>query len=116
MNKSALGLAVVALGALVLLRGDDGTGEASAPDSEALLNADNSQNFGGYFVVGTAAENVAAFLHMLQSSEHVYPRDVENQAAYSTFYGGSTFSNFADHPVNTGEKTGVKLSAAQCKA
>ena len=51
MNKSALGLAVVALGALVLLRGDDGTGEASAPDSEALMNANNNQNFGGYFVV-----------------------------------------------------------------
>ncbi len=116
MNKSALGLAVVALGALVLLRGDDGTGEASAPDGEALMNADNNQNFGGYFVVGTAAENVAAFLHMIQSSEHVYPRDVENQAAYSTFYGGSTFSNFADHPVNTREKVGVKLTAAQCKA
>ena len=116
MNKSALGLAVVALGALVLLRGDDGTGEASAPDSEALMNADNSQNFGGYFVVGTAAENVSAFLHMLQSSEHVYPRDVENQAAYSTFYGGSTFSNFADHPVNTREKVGVRLSDAQCRA
>jgi len=80
------------------------------------MNADNNQNFGGYFVVGTAAENVAAFLHMLQSSEHVYPRDVENQAAYSTFYGGSTFSNFADHPVNTREKVGVKLTAAQCRA
>ena len=116
MNKSALGLAVVALGALVLLRGDDGTGEASAPDSEALMNANNNLNFGGYFVVGTAAENVSAFLHMLQSSEHVYPRDVENQAAYSTFYGGSTFSNFADHPVNTREKVGVRLSDAQCRA
>ena len=116
MKKSALGLAVVALGALFLLRGDDGTGEASAPDSEALMNADNSLNFGGYFVVGTAAENVSAFLHMLQSSEHVYPRDVENQAAYSTFYGGSTFSNFADHPVNTREKVGVRLSDAQCRA
>ena len=116
MNKNAIGLAVVALGALVLLRGDDGTGEASAPDSEALMNADNSQNFGGYFVVGTAAQNVAAFLHMIQSSEHVYPRDVENQAAYSTFYGGSTFSNFADHPVNTREKVGVKLTDAQCRA
>ena len=116
MNKSALGLAVVALGALVLLRGDDGTGEASAPDSEALMNAENNQNFGGYFVVGTAAQNVAAFLHMIQSSEHVYPRDVENQAAYSTFYGGSTFSNFADHPVNTREKVGVRLSDAQCRA
>jgi lysozyme len=116
MNKSALGLAVVALGALFLLRGSDGTGEASAPDSEALMNADASTNFGGYFLVGTAPQNVSAFLHMLQSSEHVYPRDVENQAAYSTFYGGSTFSSFADHPVNTREKVGVRLSDAQCRA
>lgn len=116
MKKGAIGLALVGLGAFYLLRGGEGSGEPSALDSEALMNADNNQNFGGYFTPGTPQQNVAAFLHMIQSSEHVYPRDVENQAAYSTFYGGSTFSNFADHPVNTGEKVGVKLSAAQCKA
>ena len=116
MKKSALGLALVGLGALYLLRGGEGSGEAAAPDEEALMNPDNNPNFGGQFLPGTPQQNVSAFLHMIQSSEHVYPRDVENQAAYSTFYGGSTFSDFSDHPVNTGEKVGVKLTAAQCKA
>jgi lysozyme len=116
MKKSAVGLALVGLGALYLFGRDQGSDEPSALDSEALMNADNNQNFGGYFTPGTSRQNVSAFLHMIQSSEHVYPRDVENGAAYNTFYGGSTFNNFADHPVNTGEKVGVKLSAAQCKA
>ncbi len=59
---------------------------------------------------------VGAFLYMIRASEHVFPRDVENDAAYGIFYGGSRFRNFADHPVNTGEKRGVPLSDAICKA
>jgi len=59
---------------------------------------------------------VGAFLYMIRASEHVYPRDVENNAAYGIFYGGSRFRNFEDHPVNTGEKRGVPLSDAICKA
>jgi lysozyme len=59
---------------------------------------------------------VGAFLYMIRASEHVFPRDVANDAAYGIFYGGSRFRNFADHPVNTGEKRGVTLSDAICKA
>lgn len=69
---------------------------------------------------GTEAENVdrriKAFLYMIRASEHVYPRDVENNACYHLFYGGSVFRNYADHPVNTGEKTGVPLPDAMCAA
>ena len=61
-------------------------------------------------------KNLSAFLFMIRSTEHVYPRDVLNDAAYSIFYGGSRFSNFADHPVLTGEKRGVPLPDAMCKA
>ena len=64
----------------------------------------------------TAQDVVGAFLYMIRASEHVFPDDVVNDAAYRTFYGGSRFSNLADHPVNTGEKKGIKLPDAFCKA
>jgi lysozyme len=60
--------------------------------------------------------NLSAFLYMIRSTEHVYPRDVVNDAAYSIFYGGSKFQNFQDHPVITGEKKGVPLPDHFCKA
>ena len=60
--------------------------------------------------------SLSAFLYMIRSTEHVYPRDVLNDAAYSIFYGGSKFSNFADHPVLTGEKKGVPLPDHFCTA
>jgi lysozyme len=60
--------------------------------------------------------NLSAFLYMIRSTEHVYPRDVVGDAAYSIFYGGSKFQSFRDHPVLTGEKKGVPLPDAMCAA
>ena len=60
--------------------------------------------------------NLSAFLFMIRSTEHVYPRDVIGDAAYSIFYGGTKFQSFRDHPVLTGEKKGVPLPDAMCAA
>lgn len=59
---------------------------------------------------------VAAMLYMIRASEHVFPRDVENDDAYRIFYGGAKFSDLSDHPVNTGEMKPVKLPDAMCRA
>ena len=66
--------------------------------------------------VGDPIMNLNAFLFMIKASEHVYPRDVVNDACYNIFYGGSTFDNMSDHPVNTGEKRGVPLADNVCRA
>lgn len=63
--------------------------------------------------------NLSAFLYMIRSCEHVYPRDVQggdNALAYTTFYGGERFSDLSDHPVITGELEPIKLSDAMCRA
>lgn len=60
--------------------------------------------------------NVAAFLYMIRATEHTFPRDVETDACYNIFYGGSVFKDLSDHPVVTGEKKGVPLAAATCRA
>jgi muramidase (phage lysozyme) len=52
---------------------------------------------------------------MIRSSEHL-ARDVASGADYSTFFGGGRFTNFADHPVNTGELKGVPLKPEWCRA
>ncbi len=59
---------------------------------------------------------VGAFLYMIRCSEHVFPRDIVDDMCYWIFFGGSYFEDQSDHPVITGEKRGVPLSAATCRA
>jgi len=117
VNKGGIGLILAGLATLILLKGDNPKPEPDAVPDEVLNNADVTPMTGDpVFMSSSPEQNVKAFLYMIQSSEHVYPRDVVSGAAYSTFYGGSRFYDLSDHPVNTGEKKGVRLPDAMCKA
>jgi lysozyme len=48
-------------------------------------------------------------LYAIRASENASPDD------YNVFYGGSRFYDLSDHPVATGEKNGVPLSAEMCR-
>lgn len=63
---------------------------------------------------GNPSDNLSAFLYAIRMCEHL-PRDVATGDDYRTFYGGSRFFSFADHPVITGEKEGVRLPAEWCR-
>lgn len=63
----------------------------------------------------TMIQRQRALLYAIQRSEH-FQGDVDSGMAYQTFYGGSRFTNMTDHPVATGEKRGIKLPDAWCRA
>ncbi len=70
--------------------------------------------------LGTGMETVddpqvRAFLFAIRSSEH-YPYRVATGEDYRTFYGNTLFADLSDHPVITGEKQGVRLPEAMCRA
>lgn len=62
----------------------------------------------------TNAQNLRAFLYMIRKAEHSAASEY-NDVWYSTFYKGARFTNFADHPVLTGELTPIKLSDEICR-
>jgi len=70
--------------------------------------------FEDYFSGPVMDSNTAAFLYAIRRSEHL-ALDVGNDMDYQTFFGGSTFDNMSDHPVNTREKRGVPLNPDNCR-
>ena len=102
---SALVFALVGAGLLLLTR----TASASiAPDlqpADPLPPADP----------GPSADPLAAFLFAIQACETGL-NAARSGASYTTFYGGSQFSDLSNHPVLTGEKSGVPLSDRVCAA
>lgn len=58
---------------------------------------------------------LGAFLTMIKRAEHS-ANTIANGREYQTFYGGSLFSDLTDHPVLTGEKSGVRLPDEMCRA
>lgn len=62
----------------------------------------------------TPEQKLAAFLYMIRSSEHIFPRDVTSGDDYFIFYSGTRFTDSSDHPVLTGEMQGVPLPPEVC--
>lgn len=58
---------------------------------------------------------IYAFLYMIRRAEHS-ASDVAAGLDWLTFYGGSRFGTYSDHPVLTGEKQGVPLPPDWCTA
>lgn len=128
--KQGAALLIAGLAAYLLLKPRDAaalqvdaaTNDTSVVPSAAFTNLDENPVYSTPTIppevraMNDPQANLSAFLYMIRSTEHVYPRDVVNDAAYSIFYGGSKFQNFADHPVVTGEKKGIPLPDAMCKA
>lgn len=56
-----------------------------------------------------------AFQYMIRSCENRDSRYTDDDR-YQMFYGNTRFLNLDDHPVITGEKKGVPLPAAMCRA
>lgn len=114
--------AAVTLGYLLIrpdARGDTNISEndTNIGPREADENVSRTPSIGELNLVDPISQDaVGAFLYMIRASEHVYPRDVLNDAAYNIFYGGSRFNDLSDHPAITGEKRGVPLPDAICKA
>lgn len=114
---------VAAISLSYLLIKPDARGDTSEEEQdtnlgprEADANVSRTPSVGDLGLVDLEAQDpVGAFLYMIRASEHVWPRDVNNDACYSIFYGGSRFRDFKDHPVNTGEKRGIPLPDAVCK-
>lgn len=69
----------------------------------------------GESAVSDPDANLRAFLYLIRAAEH-NPAQAANGLAYGMFYSSIPCFNFADHPVITGERVGVRLSDAVCKA
>jgi lysozyme len=128
--KNGPALLVAGLAAWLVLRPrdaaalqvDTATNDTSVVPSAAITNLETNPVYTSPSIppevraMNDPQANLSAFLYMIRSTEHVYPRDVIGDAAYSIFYGGSKFQSFRDHPVLTGEKKGVPLPDAMCAA
>ena len=122
-NQAAAGIVFAGLAAYFFMRGNDARAaqvdtasqDTSVAPSEADMNVDTTAPT---FALPQASNdpdaNVKAFLFTIRASEHRFPNDVTNDAAYHIFYGGKRFYDMSDHPVLTGELRPVPLSDHVC--
>ena len=130
-KRGVIGPIALLVGAFLLLRGNQAqAAQVSVADQDtsnaprpADANPDLTMPIGDEVTNQPPTSNrdelqrrIQAFLYMIRSCEHVYPRDVVNDAAYGIFYGGARFYDFSDHPTITGELRPVKLSDQVCAA
>lgn len=69
--------------------------------------------YSAHYENAPAGDPLAALLRLIRIAEHS-PATIATGREYQTFYGGSLFHNFADHPAITGEKRGVRLPDQMC--
>ena len=124
-NQAAAGIVFAALAAYFFTRGNEARAaqvdtagqDTSVAPSEADMNVDTTRPIYASPIASNDPDaNVKAFLFTIRASEHRYPNDVTNDAAYHIFYGGRRFYNMADHPVLTGELPPVALPVNVCAA
>ena len=124
-NQAAAGIVFAALAAYFFTRGNEARAaqvdtagqDTSVAPSEADMNVDTTQpTYAPPQASNDPDVNIKAFLFTIRASEHRYPNDVTNDAAYHIFYGGRRFYNMADHPVLTGELPPVPLPNNICAA
>lgn len=124
-QNAAAGIVLAALAAYFFTRGNEAraaqvdveTQDTSAAPSDADRNADTTQpTYAPPTASSDADRNISAFLFTIRASEHRYPDNVLNDAAYHIFYGGKRFYDMSDHPAITGEVAPVPLSNNVCAA
>jgi lysozyme len=124
-NQAAVGIVFAAIAAYFFMRGNEARAaqvdtagqDTSAAPSEADMNVDTTAPTNAPLMASNDPDaNVKAFLYTIRASEHRFPNDVTNDAAYHIFYGGRRFYNLTDHPVLTGEMRPVPLSDGVCAA
>ena len=94
----------------------DGSAEIPNPPESPDASVGYPEDNGPAPVIDmSATDPVASFLYMIMACEH-NALAVASGDAYRTFYGGSLFSDMSDHPVLTGEKKGIPLAPATCRA
>ena len=124
-KEAAAGIVFAALAAYFFTRGNEARAaqvdtagqDTSVAPGEADMNVDTTApTYAPPTASNDADTNVKAFLFTIRASEHRYPNDVTNDAAYHIFYGGKRFYDMSDHPVLTGELKPVPLPNNICAA
>jgi len=124
-KEAAAGIVFAALAAYFFTRGNEARAaqvdtagqDTSVAPGEADMNVDTTApTYAPPTASNDADTNVKAFLFTIRASEHRYPNDVTNDAAYHIFYGGKRFYDMSDHPVLTGEIKPVPLPNNICAA
>lgn len=64
-------------------------------------------------MIDQSEQRVRAFLYMIRSAEH--DPTYSDGERYGLFYSSIPFTNYADHPANTGEVSPVRLPDRFCK-
>jgi lysozyme len=124
-KEAAAGIVFAALAAYFFTRGNEARAaqvdtagqDTSVAPGEADMNVNTTApTYAPPTASNDADTNVKAFLFTIRASEHRYPNDVTNDAAYHIFYGGKRFYDMSDHPVLTGELKPVPLPNNICAA